>query len=114
MIALVMGVAGVRKTTVGALSARRLGWHFIDADEFHPRENVAKMRAGIPLEDADRWPWLAHLNKVLKEHEQAVLACSAIKQRSRDRLIQGVPTFAVYYLHGLAVLLHWHALLSTY
>ena len=66
MIVLVMGVAGAGKTTLGTLLARRLGWRFIDADDFHPRENVAKMTAGIPLEDADRWPWLAHLNMMLK------------------------------------------------
>jgi len=109
MIVLVMGVAGVGKTTIGALLARRLAWRFIDADDFHPPENVAKMKAGIPLEDADRWPWLAHLNKVLKEEEQAVLACSALKQRYRDRLFQGVARFAVVYLQGDAALIRQRA-----
>ena len=109
MIVLVMGVAGAGKTTLGALLARRLGWRFIDADDFHPRENVAKMKAGIPLEDADRWPWLAHLNKLLKEEENAVLACSALKQRYRDRLLQGVAQFAVVYLHGDAALIRSRA-----
>ena len=79
MIVLVMGVAGVGKTTIGAALARELGCRFIDADDYHPPQNVAKMKAGIPLEDADRWPWLAHLNRVLKEEENAVLACSALK-----------------------------------
>ena len=100
MIVLVMGVAGVGKTTIGAALARELGWRFIDADDYHPAQNVAKMKAGIPLEDADRWPWLAHLNKVLKEEQNAVLACSALKQTYRERLAQGVARFTVVYLHG--------------
>ena len=62
MIVLVMGVAGAGKTTIGAALARRLGWRFIDADDYHPPENVAKMKAGIPLDDADRQPWLDHLS----------------------------------------------------
>ena len=86
MIVQVMGVAGVGKTTIGAALARELGWRFIDADDYHPPQNVAKMKAGIPLEDADRWPWLAHLNKALKEEENAVLACSALKHAYRERL----------------------------
>ena len=100
MIVLVMGVAGVGKTTIGAALAHELGWRFIDADDYHPPQNVAKMKAGIPLEDADRWPWLAHLNRVLKEEENAVLACSALKQSYRERLAQGIARFAVVYLHG--------------
>lgn len=114
MIVLVMGVAGAGKTTLGTLLARRLGWRFIDADDFHPRENVAKMTAGIPLEDADRWPWLAHLNRLLKEEENAVLACSALKQRYRDRLLQGVAHFAVVYLHGDATLIRSRAQMRTH
>jgi gluconokinase len=100
MIVLVMGVAGVGKTTIGAALARELGWRFIDADDYHPPQNVEKMKAGIPLEDADRWPWLAHLNRVLKEEEHAVLACSALKESYRERLSQGIAHFTVVYLHG--------------
>ena len=100
MIVLVMGVAGVGKTTIGERLAAALGWRFIDADDFHPPENVAKMKAGFALEDADRWPWLARLNKVLKEEEHAVLACSALKQRYRERLLQGIHDHRVVYLHG--------------
>jgi gluconokinase len=100
VIVLVMGVAGVGKTTIGGALARALGWRFVDADDYHPPENVAKMKAGIPLEDADRWPWLAHLNKVLKEEEQAVIACSALKQRYRERLLQGIHEHRVVYLHA--------------
>jgi len=100
MIVLVMGVAGVGKTTIGEALARRLGWRFIDADDFHPPQNVAKMKAGIPLEDADRWPWLSHLNRVLKDEPSAVLACSALKESYRERLAQGIADFTVVYLHG--------------
>ncbi|MDH4324469.1 MAG: gluconokinase [Betaproteobacteria bacterium] len=86
MIVVVMGVSGSGKSTVGALLAGRLGWEFLDADEFHPRANVEKMAAGIALEDADRWPWLARLNLELRQREHAVLACSALKQAYRDKL----------------------------
>jgi gluconokinase len=105
MIVLVMGVAGVGKTTLGAALARERGWRFIDADDYHPPENVAKMKAGVPLEDADRWPWLSRLNKVLREEENAVLACSALKARYRDRLLQGIGHAAVVYLHAPAELI---------
>jgi gluconokinase len=105
MIVLVMGVSGVGKTTVGGALARRLGWRFVDADDYHPPQNVAKMKAGIPLEDADRWPWLARLNKELKEEINAVLACSALKQSYRERLSQGIHPFKVVYLHGAAELI---------
>jgi gluconokinase len=100
MIVLVMGVAGVGKTTIGERLARELGWRFLDADDYHPPENVAKMKAGIPLEDADRWPWLARLNKLLREEESAVLACSALKGSYRERLSQGIRDFTTVYLHG--------------
>ena len=100
MIVLVMGVAGVGKTTIGEPLAQALGWRFLDADDYHPPENVAKMKAGIPLEDADRWPWLTRLNKVLKEEEQAVIACSALKERYRERLLQGIQRYRIVYLHA--------------
>ena len=105
MIVLVMGVAGVGKTTIGEALARALGWRFIDADDYHPPENVAKMKSGIPLEDADRWPWLARLNKLLREENDAVLACSALKESYRQRLSQGISDFTVVYLHGSAELI---------
>jgi len=105
MIVLVMGVAGVGKTTIGEPLARALGWRFLDADDYHPPENVAKMKAGIPLQDADRWPWLGRLNRELKELENAVLACSALKESYRERLAQGIPDFTMVYLHGSAALI---------
>ena len=105
MIVLVMGVAGVGKTTIGEALASALGARFIDADDYHPPQNVAKMKAGIPLEDADRWPWLDRLNTELKAHRNAVLACSALKQSYRRRLAHGVADFRVVYLHGTAELI---------
>ena len=105
MIVLVMGVAGVGKTTIGEALARALGARFIDADDYHPPENVAKMKAGIPLEDADRWPWLERLNEELKKHRDAVLACSALKESYRRRLSENIPDFRIVYLHGSAALL---------
>jgi gluconokinase len=100
MIVLVMGVAGVGKTTIGGALARALGWRFIDADAYHPPQNVAKMKAGIALDDQDRWPWLSRLNKEIKQTENAVLACSALKESYRTRLAQGIRDFRVVRLHA--------------
>jgi gluconokinase len=82
----IAGVSGCGKTTVGTLLAERLGCEFADADDFHPPENIAKMRAGIPLDDADRAGWLDALGCFLAGRERVVLACSALKRRYRDRL----------------------------
>jgi gluconokinase len=90
VIIVVMGVSGSGKSTVGALLARRLGAEFLDADEFHPPGNVAKMAAGVPLTDADRKPWLERLNAELGKRQGAVLACSALKESYRRTLAQGV------------------------
>lgn len=104
MIVVVMGVAGAGKTTVGRLLASDLGAAFLDADDFHPPANVAKMRAGTPLDDADRWPWLERLNATLRERagrgESAVLACSALKAAYRERLLEGLPQAKLVYLRG--------------
>ena len=87
MVILVMGVAGSGKTTVGRALATALGWSFRDADDFHPPANVAKMSAGLPLDDTDRAPWLAairaHLEACLARGEDAVVTCSALKERYR-------------------------------
>jgi len=85
-----MGVSGCGKSTVGALLAQRLGVEFLDADEFHPPENVAKMAAGVPLSDEDRRPWLERLNAELRKRKDAVLACSALKERYRAILAKDV------------------------
>jgi gluconokinase len=100
VIVLVMGVAGAGKTTLGEALARRLGWRFVDADDYHPPGNVAKMAAGIALQDEDRWPWLDRLNALLRHSSQLVLACSALKESYRRRLLQGVGEHRVVYLHG--------------
>jgi gluconokinase len=90
MIVIVFGVSGAGKTTVGKLLARKLGWKFIEADEFHPRANIKKMHRGVPLTDEDRSPWLERLRELIKRcvesRENAVLACSALKRAYRQRL----------------------------
>ena len=99
-----MGVSGAGKTTVGAALAARLGAEFLDADDFHPAENVAKMSAAIPLTDADRWPWLDRLNGELAARQAAgrgaVLACSALKEIYRSRLMQGLDGPQLVHLQG--------------
>lgn len=103
VIIVVMGVSGCGKSTVGAALAQALGWPFLDADEFHPPENVAKMASGVPLTDADRVPWLDRVGRALRGIERdganAVLACSALKQRYRDRLSVS-PDVRFVYLKG--------------
>lgn len=100
MILVVMGVCGCGKTTVGAALAAALGWPFFDADSFHPPANVAKMAAGQPLDDNDRWPWLDRiadeLRGVLARGGDAVLACSALKEAYRARLKRAGDVRIVY------------------
>lgn len=90
MIVVLMGVSGSGKSTVGAALATTLGWPLIDADDLHPPHNVAKMAAGIPLTDEDREPWLdrivGELRRRTADGGSVLLACSALKQRYRDRL----------------------------
>lgn len=100
MIVVLMGVTGAGKTTVGRLLAARIGCEFIDADDYHPPENVAKMRAGLPLTDDDRWPWLARLNEALRGRAAAVVACSALKASYREALMRGLPDPRLVYLRG--------------
>jgi gluconokinase len=101
MIVVVMGVSGSGKTTLGQSLAARLGCAFIDADDHHPKENVAKMAAGLPLEDADRRPWLEALNALLRAQAQdVVLACSALKQAYRARLCEGIADCRLVYMKG--------------
>lgn len=82
----VMGVSGCGKSHIGSRLAERLAAVFLDGDDYHPAENVAKMAAGEPLNDADRAPWLDRLAKELADRERVVLACSALKRRYRDVL----------------------------
>lgn len=99
-----MGVAGVGKTTIGTLLAERLGWAFFDADDFHPSENVAKMRSGVALTDDDRSGWLDALRERIEAQlasgEPAVLACSALKSSYRRKLTNGHDRVAVVYLQA--------------
>ena len=104
MVVLLMGVAGSGKTTIGRELASELGWKFADADEFHPPANVAKMSAGIPLDDADRAPWLAairlYIDARLEQGENAVVTCSALKEKHRT-VLRGDPTAVkLVYLRG--------------
>jgi gluconokinase len=103
VIILLMGVSGVGKTTIGQELAQELGWSFADADDFHPAASVAKMRAGIPLDDADRAPWLQSLHDAIADWIAAgkslVLACSALKEAYRTQLMLG-PEVKLVYLHG--------------
>ena len=99
-----MGVSGCGKSTVGKALAARLGWRFHDADDYHPCANVQKMRSGQALDDDDRWPWLDRLNSLLRhsaaKREPVVLACSALKQRYRERLADRVPGTLFVHLRG--------------
>ncbi len=81
-----MGVSGAGKSTVAEALARRLHLEYLDADDFHSSHSVAKMSAGEPLTDADRWPWLARIRKVLRERDDVVVACSALRRSYRDVL----------------------------
>ncbi|MDW3214651.1 MAG: gluconokinase [Ilumatobacteraceae bacterium] len=82
----VTGVAGSGKTTVGRRLAVELDAEFVDGDSLHSEANVAKMAAGIPLVDDDRWSWLASVRDVLRRHERVVVACSGLRRVYRDRL----------------------------
>ena len=102
MIVVMAGVAGSGKTTVGELLAARLGWAFADGDEFHPPANVAKMHAGVPLTDADRWPWLRAIAAWMAQRaaagESAVVACSALKRGYRELLLSATPAARMVFL----------------
>jgi gluconokinase len=102
MVIVLMGVSGSGKSTVGKVLAEQLGWKFLDADDFHPPENVEKMRAGRPLTDKDRKPWLKKLREraavACRIDEQIVLACSALKHSYQEYLENHDPD-CVHFVH---------------
>lgn len=104
MIVIIMGVSGSGKSTIGQRLAHVLHWEFLDADAFHPPENIAKMHRGIPLQDADRHPWLLTLreaiDRTLAEERSIVLACSALKTRYREILGCDRSQVQLVYLRG--------------
>lgn len=104
MIVVVMGVAGCGKSTLGRALAAKLGCAFIEGDEFHPPASRRKMAEGVPLDDADRWPWLdalaAELECRVQRQESVVMACSALKYVYRERLRRGCPRLRLVFLHG--------------
>jgi gluconokinase len=101
---IVMGVSGSGKSTIADRLAERLGWAFEDGDRFHPASNVAKMSAGHPLTDEDRWPWLQaianEIDRVCKAGGHVVIACSALKRAYRDVLVHGRCDVRIIYLDG--------------
>jgi gluconokinase len=98
---MIMGVCGTGKTTVAAVLAERLGCELAEADDFHSAANVAKMAAGVPLEDSDRWPWLQQIAAWVQERDLAgrpsVVTCSALKRAYRDVLRTGSPR--IFFIH---------------
>ena len=102
MIVIVAGVAGSGKSTVGTIVATRLGWTYEDSDLLHSTADIAKMMSGVPLTDADRWPWLntvaTWMDQQIAAGVSAVLACSALKRSYRDYLRRGRPSVEIVML----------------
>ncbi|MBT8330362.1 MAG: gluconokinase [Desulfofustis sp.] len=109
MIIILIGPMGCGKTTVGELLAQRVGWPFADGDDFHPPQNVDKMRQGIPLQDSDRIGWLTslrrHIDKQIQTESNLVMACSALKKSYREMLGIDQKQVVSVYLKGSAELL---------
>jgi gluconokinase len=103
VVVIIMGATGAGKTTIGTMLAAELNWQFADADAFHPPANIEKMSKGIPLNDADRAPWLAAMRKAILEWiaagKNVVLACSALKRAYREEL-RPSPEVKIVYLKG--------------
>jgi gluconokinase len=108
-IVVFMGVSGSGKTTIAAAVARKEGWILLEGDQFHPPANIAKMEAGTPLTDEDRWPWLraiaAKEDELLAGGQSAAVACSALKRAYRDILIGDRPDTVLVYLRGSKALI---------
>jgi gluconokinase len=106
---IVMGVSGSGKSTIGERLAERLAWSYEDGDKFHPASNVAKMSAGQPLTDGDRWPWLMaiadEIDRICLAERHAVIACSALKRAYRDVLVHGRREVRIIFLDGTQALI---------
>ena len=106
---IVMGVSGSGKSTIADQLAERIGWRCEDGDKFHPASNIAKMSAGHPLTDEDRWPWLQaiadEIDRVCQTGAHAVIACSALKRAYRDILVHGRDDVRIVYLKGTQALI---------
>jgi len=104
VVALVMGVSGTGKTTVGEAVARRLHWDFLEGDVLHPPANLAKMSSGQPLDDADRAPWLAaiaaHIDEWRRAGRSGIVSCSALKRKYREIIMGDRPEVLLVYLEG--------------
>jgi gluconokinase len=109
MVVILMGVSGSGKTTIGARLAQDLGWRFLDADDFHPAENIRKMAAGQPLTEVDREPWIERLRRelaaALAAGESVTLACSALSAASRRMLAVDPAQVRFVYLKGSPALI---------
>jgi carbohydrate kinase (thermoresistant glucokinase family) len=105
-----MGVSGSGKSTVGTGLATALGLHFIDGDALHSAQSVAKMQAGTPLQDDDRWPWLDRIGAALADANRwprgVAVACSALKRADRDRIRLAAPGVRFVFLDGVEALIH--------
>ena len=103
-VIILMGIAGSGKSTIGKMLSERLGWQFYDGDDYHPKENVEKMKRGIPLTDDDRWPWLKAIKELidsgLSKNQKSIIACSALKRSYRQYLKQDNEDVAFVYLKG--------------
>lgn len=109
-VVILTGVSGSGKTLIGQSLAQDMGWKFYDADDLHSAENILKMAQGIPLTESDREPWLRALDELITQlmtvDQSAVIACSALRQRYRDRLRNGWSSVYFVFLKGGYDLIH--------
>lgn len=96
----VMGVSGCGKSSVGKALAQKIGANFIDGDDLHPESNKKKMSSGVPLDDSDRWPWLQSVGETLEGNQNIVVACSALKEVYRERILSFAPGTKFIHLNG--------------
>lgn len=96
----VMGVSGCGKSSVGIALAQKIGAKFVDGDDLHPESNKKKMSSGVPLDDADRWPWLQLVGETLESNQNIVIACSALKTIYREKILSFAPETRFIHLNG--------------